>query len=132
MLTAQTTTDISRIMPSVDWWMNWGVLGVLAFVVVTVVLYAGREWWSTYKPHYVAKKQAELHRDEKLTAFIDQLSESHGEEMASKRKVAEAMQTQTALLTRMDNRAEKHAGDCDATHKLVQEIHQRQKHGGHP
>lgn len=121
---AQATTDIGRILPSIDWWMNWGVLGVLVFVVLFVALYAAREWWSTYKPHYVAKKQAELMRDEKLTAFIDQLSESHGEEIESKRQVAEAMRTQTALLTKMDNRAEKHADACDDTHRLVKDIHQ--------
>lgn len=57
-----------------EWWANFGVLGVLALVVVAGSVAAIREWWSVRKPYLIAKQNAELLDASKVSQDLEEIS----------------------------------------------------------
>jgi hypothetical protein len=109
--------------------LGYGPLGVGAFLSVMAAVWVSREFWKVYKPYLEAKLKAENERrhaeaakETRQAEYVARITESHGEDMEVKRR-------QVALLEKMDARQTHHAEACDATHKLVTELHGKIVHG---
>lgn len=94
-----------------SFWADYGVAGLILFFLALAVVYAVREWWTTYKPHYVARKAAETDKELAQAKLFQTLTETEPAKVVA--------QQQTAAL--LDKVTEKQ----DDTHFLVKEIHER-------
>jgi hypothetical protein len=110
--------------------LGYGPLGVFAFLFTVAVAWTAREYWKVQKPYLEAKLLAEIERrkaealkEARQAEYVARITESHGEDMEVKRR-------QVALLEKMDARQTHHADSCDATHRLVVELHGKIIHGG--
>jgi uncharacterized membrane protein YcjF (UPF0283 family) len=91
------------------YWADYGIAALILFFVASGVVYALREWWSTYKPHYVAKKQAETVKEEAQARLFQTLTETEPAKVVAQQQTA-------ALLGKVTENQQD-------THTLVKEIH---------
>lgn len=108
-----------------EWWSNWGVAGMIVFVVVSVSIYvliSLNKWlwdyWNTRKPHWEAKLKAEATKEEEAAKLFQTLRESEG--------------TRTEILRALTGSQSAHQSTCVRTEQLiapmvekVEEIHAR-------
>ena len=109
--------------------LGYGPLGVFALLTAGGITWVATEWWKVKKPYLEAKLAAEIERSKaeaqkeaRQAEYVQRITESHSEDMECKRR-------QVALLEKMDSRQSHHSDSCDATHKLVTELHGRIVHG---
>lgn len=101
-----------------SYWADYGIAALILFFIATGVVIALREWWSTYKPHYVAKKIAETKKEEAQERLFQTLTETEPAKVVAQQQTA-------ALLGKVTDNQED-------THTLVKEIHSRVHSWKHP
>jgi hypothetical protein len=106
---------MSELMPNWQWWSNWGVLGVLAFVVVATALYALREWWIVRRPHVIERQRLELIKEQKQSDLLETLRDTQVADRCWKDR-------QLAMTDQIIKSQDAHAADCSATRRIVERI----------
>ena len=99
-------------------WADYGIAALILFFMGSAFAYAVREWWTTYKPNYIAKKQAETEKEVAQAKLFQTLTETEPAKVV--------VQQQTAALL------DKVTAKQDDTHILVKEIYAKVQHWKHP
>lgn len=94
---------------SPSYWADYGIAALMLFFVGSAAVYVLREWWFTYKPHYIAMKEAETEKEQNAAKLFAKLQESEG--------------VKARILESLSENQTSHAEACIATHGLVKDIH---------
>jgi hypothetical protein len=100
------------------YWADYGIAALLLFFIASGLVYAAREWWTTYKPHYVAKKNAETEKEIQQAKLFETLTATEPAKVVAQQQTA-------ALLGKVTENQQD-------THTLVKEIHHVVKTWKHP
>lgn len=94
--------------------IDYGVLGLFALFV----LYCVREWWKVMRPNYLARLEAETEKEQHQSRLFQALADNEPFRM-------EILRRQISLTEQIAANQQQHSRDCNTTHQLVQEIHER-------
>lgn len=110
-------------MPDVDWWADKGFPAVMILVAIGVALillgfglWLARDYWTTRKPHYVARWQAETEKETNAAKLFSVLSEVEPQKVATLRKLEESVE-------QIHRRQQDHAHDCHQQTTKIDQIH---------